>query len=122
MLDPAPKGSIQDIAIKVTEEQLINRNIDSKEKTIFVLGSKSVVSDFFSSINHTNIHRKKFSIIVPSSRVRQHSSTIFWIAMNRSNRHWLWNIRSDVVPVRVNLYRNRFATSGNWEVWSIHII
>ncbi len=47
MLDPAPKGSIQDIAIKVTEEQLINRNIDSKEKTIFVLGSKSVVSDFF---------------------------------------------------------------------------
>lgn len=46
MLDPAPKGSIQDIAIKVTDEQVINRNMsnDSKEKTIFVLGSKSVVS------------------------------------------------------------------------------
>lgn len=44
MLDPATKGSIQDIAIKVTEEQIINRNNDSKEKTIFVLGSKGVVS------------------------------------------------------------------------------
>ncbi|XP_037047087.1 cytoplasmic dynein 2 light intermediate chain 1 [Bradysia coprophila] len=45
MIDPsALKGSIQDIAIKVTEEQLINRNMsnDLKEKTIFVLGSKSV--------------------------------------------------------------------------------
>lgn len=46
MLDTVPKGSIQDIAIKVTEEQVRNRNMsnDSKEKTIFVLGSKGVVS------------------------------------------------------------------------------
>lgn len=47
MIDPATKGSIQDIAIKVTEEQVINRNMsnDSKEKTVFVLGSKGVVSE-----------------------------------------------------------------------------
>lgn len=46
MLDQVPKGSIQDLAIKVTEEQIRNRNMsnESKEKTIFVLGSKGVVS------------------------------------------------------------------------------
>lgn len=56
MLDPATKGSIQDIAIKVTEEQVINRKManESKEKTIFVLGSKSVVSanHFFNHHTH----------------------------------------------------------------------
>lgn len=44
MLAPAPKGSIQDIAIKVIEVQIIilKMSNDSKEKkTIFVLGSKS---------------------------------------------------------------------------------
>lgn len=64
MLDPsALKGSIQDIAIKVTEEQSLNRNMSSdlKEKTIFVLGSKSVVS-FFHSIRSTN---EKTRILFP---------------------------------------------------------
>lgn len=53
MLDPAPKGSIQDIAIKVADEQLNNGTMsaDPKEKTIFVLGSKSVVS-----INNSHVY------------------------------------------------------------------
>lgn len=66
MLDPATKGSIQDIAIKVTEEQIINRNIDSKEKTIFVLGSKGVVSEieFSNRIFHDEI-KFCFQLILP---------------------------------------------------------
>lgn len=46
MLDSVPKGSIQEIAIKITDEQAKNRNTSNefKEKTIFVLGSKGVVS------------------------------------------------------------------------------
>lgn len=66
MLDPTPyKGSIQDIAIKVTEEQIKNRKMfnDSKEKTIFVLGSKSVVSSamiFNQKLDSLLINKKKF--------------------------------------------------------------
>lgn len=62
MLDPAPKGSIQDIAIKITEEQAINRSSDSKERTIFVLGSKGVVSSIKFSTSTTK--KKPISIHV----------------------------------------------------------
>lgn len=52
MMDSGLKGTIQDIALKLAEQQLKEKamasvELASRERTIFVLGSKEVVSEFF---------------------------------------------------------------------------
>lgn len=46
MLDVGIKGTLQEIALKVAEQQMKEQEYEnmSKESTIFVLGSKEVVS------------------------------------------------------------------------------
>lgn len=46
MLDVGIKGTLQEIALKVAEQQMKEQEFEnmSKESTIFVLGSKEVVS------------------------------------------------------------------------------
>lgn len=46
MLDVGIKGTLQEIALKVAEQQMKEQESEnlSKESTIFVLGSKEVVS------------------------------------------------------------------------------
>lgn len=59
MLDVGIKGTLQEIALKVAEQQMKEQECEnlSKERTIFVLGSKEVVSYNHNIRMRMHLHR-----------------------------------------------------------------